>query len=176
MRIPYPRTSLVFSTVLYLVVMSILLLMIFTAVFRSDLVSGVVNPGEAFDPGWHMFQRTGMLIMGVVGFIALYHEARQDLWESFGFYPPKQRLRWRFKDFEAVKSLEIGPFTGLENKALVLVLRWKAQRQDLLKASAFTLFIKTPPEPFAKFNLQFFGQNGSEKTLLAQQSIQQIFN
>lgn len=111
------------------------------------------------------------VFVGALIFSLIVFEIVKVLRDGYTFYVHGEKKVFSSKNYDAVKTLQIGPLTNLKDKALVLKLRWRPQPKKSPKVRSFQLHLQTPVEPTATFSVRLIGKSYNEEFEVAHQSI-----
>ena len=111
------------------------------------------------------------LVGGAVAVAYVIYEIMKVLREDYVFYVKEERTSFEIKKFDPTQTLQVGPFTDIESKALVVKLRWRPQLENTPHVKSFRLHIHTPPEPTATLDVQFVGRSGDQECEMGRRSV-----
>lgn len=73
------------------------------------------------------------------------------------FFAPAERNSWTLENFDTVQTLQIGPLNGIEQKNLVLKVRWQPLTEHIPRLKSFKLARNAMPVPTAKLRARLIG-------------------
>lgn len=134
----------------------------FIALFLP-LSMGVWSPGSKF----------AAIVVGGTGVGVSVYSFIKVLRNENIFYFPSERHQYYELSFDVSKTLTIEPLHEIEDKTIVVKVRWRPQPKSTPHVASFRLYLKRPVEPKAIFQVLLIGKRNGKERVIDKQTIEQ---